>query len=181
MNIFISGGCKNGKSDFAQEIALKLAGSGKRYYVATMIPYDSEDRARVAKHITGRAGMGFETLELGRDISSCLEYTDKNAVYLVDSVTALLLNELFPKEHGGSADPDGVQRCRDGLLALAANVRDVVLVSDYIYSDAERYDEFTENYRRSLAAVDRALAEICDTVVELCAGNIILYKGELPK
>lgn len=48
--------------------------------------------------------------------------------------------------------------------------------SDYIYSDAARYDEFTENYRRSLASVDAALAEVSDTVIELCAGNVVYHK-----
>ena len=49
---------------------------------------------------------------------------------------------------------------------VAARAGNAVFVSDYLYSDAARYDSFTENYRRSLAAIDRALAEACDTVVE---------------
>ncbi len=198
MNIFISGGCKNGKSDFAQEQAVKLAkryrqesdlrsdGSSssvhspvRLYYVATMIPYDDEDRARIKKHIENRAGLGFETLELGRDLMSRI--SDPDGVYLVDSVTALLLNELFPSAEFACADPDGVNRCRDELLALAGFARGVVFVSDYIYSDAARYDEFTENYRRSLASVDAALAEVCDMVIELCAGNVVYHKrADLP-
>lgn len=48
MNVYISGGCKNGKSDFAQAAAIKLANGGKRYYVATMVPQDAEDRESVA-------------------------------------------------------------------------------------------------------------------------------------
>ena len=51
MTILLSGGNKNGKSGYAQDIAVKLADGGKLYYVATMIPYDDEDRARVARHI----------------------------------------------------------------------------------------------------------------------------------
>ena len=42
MNVYISGGCKNGKSDFAQAAAIKLANGGKRYYVATMVPQDAD-------------------------------------------------------------------------------------------------------------------------------------------
>ena len=40
MTVFVSGGAKNGKSGFAQNLAVKLARGGKRYYVATMIPVD---------------------------------------------------------------------------------------------------------------------------------------------
>ena len=38
MTILISGGSKSGKSMLAQELTLRLAGGGKHYYVATMIP-----------------------------------------------------------------------------------------------------------------------------------------------
>ena len=46
-----------------------------------------------------------------------------------------------------------------------------------MYSDAALYDGYTENYRRALAAVDRALAERCESAVEVCVGNKICYKG----
>ena len=181
MNILISGGCKNGKTSFAQDIAVRLSQEEKRYYVATMIPYDGEDRERIRRHIEDRAGMGFGTLEVPRDIASCLTLAEPDATFLVDSVTALLLNELFPADHNGEADPDAVDRCRTGLLKLAEGAKNAVFVTDYIYSDAIRYDEFTENYRASLASLDCALAEVCDVVIELCAGNVIFHKGGLPE
>ncbi len=181
MNVLISGGCKNGKSGFAQDIAVKLSPEGNRYYVATMIPYDSEDRARIIRHIKDRAGMGFETLEIGRKIESCLTLAKPDSTFLVDSVTALLLNELFPETHHGEADPNALNRCCEGLLKLAAGAKNAIFVTDYIYSDAMRYDDFTENYRASLASLDRALAEVCDVVIELCAGNVIFHKRGLPE
>lgn len=57
MNVLITGGCKNGKTGFAQDIAVKLSRGGSRYYVATMIPCDGEDRERIARHIEDRAFM----------------------------------------------------------------------------------------------------------------------------
>lgn len=177
MTVFISGGCKNGKSALAQRAAVRLSGGGPLYYVATMIPYDGEDRARIARHIADRAGMGFETLELGRDIGRCLELADPGGTFLVDSVTALLLNEMYPDSHNGDADPDALTRCVDGLLQVAKCAGNAVFVSDYIYSDAIRYDAFTEKYRADLAGIDRALARVCDTVLEMCAGLLIVHKG----
>ena len=179
MNVFISGGCKNGKTGFAQEIAFKLSGGGKRYYVATMRPCDDEDRARIARHIAERAGLGFETLEQSRDIAACLQNARLDAAFLIDSVTALLVNEMYPDLRMRGADPEAADRCREGLLTIAAKAKNAVFVSDYIYSDAARYGELTENYRASLAQIDRALAEACDTVIELCAGNVIFHKGGL--
>ena len=78
------------------------------------------------------------------------------------------------------ADSEAASRCISGLLEVAGRAGNAVFVSDYIYSDAARYDDFTEEYRRSLASIDRALARTCDTVIEVCAGNLIVHKGELP-
>ena len=173
MKILISGGCKNGKTALALKIAEKLGKNRKRYYVAAMIPYDDEDRARIKRHIAEREGRGFITLEIGRDIASCLQ--DENGVYLIDSVTALLTNEMFLPD--GTVDTASEKRCTDGLLTVACKAHDAIFVTDDIFSDAERYDEITEAYRISLAALNRALAKECDTVIELCAGNMIIHKG----
>ncbi|MBO4325972.1 MAG: bifunctional adenosylcobinamide kinase/adenosylcobinamide-phosphate guanylyltransferase [Clostridia bacterium] len=176
MTVLISGGSKNGKTGLAQDIAVKLSGDGKRYYVATMIPYDDEDRARIGRHIAERAGLGFDTLEIGTDIARCLDGW-RNGTFLLDSVTALLANEMFSSSQNGNADPGAFVRCRDGLLKLARCADNAVFVTDYIYSDAIRYDALTEQYRETLALLDRALAEVCDTVIEMCAGNLIFHKG----
>ena len=60
MNVFISGGCKNGKSHFAQREAKRQADACGRplYYVATMIPADDEDRERIKRHIADRGRLG---------------------------------------------------------------------------------------------------------------------------
>lgn len=179
MIIFITGGAKNGKSSYAQDLAVKLARGGKRYYVATMIPVDEEDRDRIRRHIADRDGLGFETLEQGTDILQCLNRADKNASFLLDSVTALLMNELFvpPDWH---LDETAGERCARDLTAFAQGVENIVLVSDYIYSDAMRYDPVTEIYRKALADIDRKIAAISDVVLEMVGGNIIVHKGALP-
>lgn len=180
MTIFITGGAKNGKSSLAQELALTLAKGGTHYYVATMIPSDEEDTERIRRHLADREGMGFETIECGKDILSCLDHGDRDATFLLDSVTALLLNELFPDPLSCHMDTAAPRRCEKALETLAKTVKNAVFVSDYIYSDAARYDEVTECYRKGLALLDRTLARVCDTVVEVSAGNIVVHKGELP-
>ena len=107
MNIFISCGCKNGKSYPAQELARDMAEelNVPLYYLATMIPVDDEDRARIQRHLREREGWGFETIEQGRNCCDCLKPgaltadgkpVDPKGVFLFDSVTALLSNEMFP-------------------------------------------------------------------------------------
>ena len=177
MTYFVSGGAKNGKSTIAQDLAVALG--GKHYYVATMISTGEEDNERIRRHIADRDGLGFETVECFQNIMDCLNTADKNGVFLVDSVTALIQNALFPMEKIYEMDLDAANRCADELIEFAGTVRHAIFVSDYIYSDAERYSESTEMYRKCLAGIDRRLAQVCDTVMEVSAGQVIIHKGDL--
>ena len=179
MTFFISGGAKNGKSTLAQDLAVALAEGKKHYYVATMISTGAEDDDRIRRHIADRDGLGFETVECFRNILDCLKVADKGGVFLVDSVTAMVQNALFPVEKNYEMDLDGAARCGDELVEFSGQVRHVVYVSDYIYSDAERYSASTESYRKALADIDRRLAQVCDTVVEVAGGQYFVHKGEL--
>ena len=179
MTYFLSGGAKCGKSSLAQDLTMALAKGGKHYYVATLIPSGSEDDERIKKHLADRAGMGFETVECFRNILDCLKTADKEGVFLVDSVTSLIQNSLFPVEKNYEMDIEAAKRCADELVEFAKTVRHAVFVSDYIYSDAERYSESTEMYRKCLADIDRRLAKTCDTVIEVSAGQFTIHKGDL--
>ena len=179
MTIFLSGGAKSGKSSLAQDLTVALAEGGKHYYVATLIPSGAEDDDRIRRHLADRDGMGFETVECFRNILDCLKTADKNGAFLVDSITSLIQNALFPVEKNYEMDIDAANRCADELVEFARIVRHAVFVSDYIYSDAEVFSESTEMYRKCLATIDRRLAAVCDTVAEVASGNPIVYKGEL--
>ena len=179
MTIFISGGAKNGKSTLAQDLTVALSKGGKHYYVATMISSGAEDDDRIRRHIADREGMGFETVECFRNIMDCLKIADKDGAFLVDSVTALIQNSLFPVEKNYEMDLNAANRCAEELVEFARTVRHAVFVSDYIYSDAEAFSESTEMYRKCLADIDRRLAAVCDTVIEVSAGQFIIHKGDL--
>ena len=175
MSTYISGGCKNGKSFYAQRVA--KAGGRPLYYLATMIPHDEEDLARIRRHRKERAGWGFETLECGRDILRCLDSADSGGSFLLDSVTALLSNEMFSDS---GMDESAPERVADALEVFVRRAPNTVLVSDFIFSDAMLYDAWTEAYRRGLAAIDRRMAACCDNVIEVVAGQFIVHKGVLP-
>ena len=176
MTVFLSGGANCGKSALAQHIAVKLAAGERLCYVATMIPTGAEDDARIRRHLQDREGMGFETIECFRGICSI---ADPAGTFLVDNITSLMQNTLFPADRGYETDLPGAMDCARELAAFAGCVRNAVFVSDYIYSDAERYSETTELYRKCLADADRMLAGICDVVIEVSAGIPIIHKGAI--
>lgn len=174
MNILISGGCKNGKSYYAQHLAKRQAAEyGPLYYIATMEPADEEDQARILRHQEERDGWGFTTLEKGSDITSL--DADFSGSFLLDSVTALLSNEMFRKD--GTVDREAYRRLAGELSQFADKSGNSIFVTDYIYSDAFKYDELTELYRKGLAWIDCVLAKKCDAVIEVSYGSIQFLKN----
>lgn len=195
MNVFVSGGCKNGKSYFAQRLAKEMAEEKNLplYYVATMRPTDEEDKARIRRHIEDRDGWGFVTIEQAEDICKALkqcgtaenreaesianrrcerargeaeaESAQVQGVFLLDSVTALLSNEMFAAD--GSIHPEAGAKVAEDLKRFAELTGNTVFVSDYIYSESRLFDELTEKYRESLALCDRTLAAACEQVYEV--------------
>ena len=175
MKIFISGGCKNGKTYHAQRLAKAQENGGGLYYVATMKPVDREDEDRIENHRRQRSGWGFSTVEQPFNVEDVLRKCDKKGSFLLDSVTALLANEMF----GGSRINEGAgEETLKGLTRLINNIDNIVIVSDYIYSDASPYGHLTEKYRKTLAEIDCAIAKNCDVVLETAYTNIIVHKGE---
>ena len=121
--------------------------------------------------IMGESGSGKTTL---LNILAALDKPTGGAV-LLDSVTALLSNEMFRAD--GTLDADAPERLERELLAFSRQMRCCVFVSDYIYADGGQYDAWTEAYRRGLARLDRALAAACENAAELCCAQTYWYKG----
>ena len=180
MTILISGGCKNGKSSIAESCCQALAKDGPLYYIATMIAYDDEDRERIRRHVASRVGKNFITLEQPRDLLDCLKNSDpEHGTYLLDSVTALLINEMYSPEDP-KADPKAAKRTSDDLKTFAKSVKNAVFVSDFIYSEGSEYSKYTRQYMKALAKCDRTLAKTCDVVAEISGAIPTMFKGELP-
>ena len=219
MKAYISGGAKNGKSTLAQNLAVLCSkykevtigadglpeGHDLRelelplYYVATMIPTDEEDRIRIARHIKDREGLGFTTVERGKNIngivsgemncdnaekdSMCIASAccDSQGVFLLDSVTALLANVMFPPDSEDAwFNPNAPEEVAADLKAFIEKAENVIFVSDYIYGDPvcrsrTEGDEidYTGTYIRGLACIDRTIASLCDRTYEVAAGIII--------
>ena len=175
MRVFISGGCKNGKSYYAQRLAKQQAKGKELYYIATMAPVDPEDDERILRHQKEREGWGFATIEQQKDIRNILNTCDCGASFLLDSLTALLGNEMFLED--GSVNTQAHEKIWSELLEILNKVENIVIVSDYMYSDADIYDPLTEMYRKHLAGLDRLAAKQSDVVLEAAYNQIIAHKG----
>ena len=173
MNYLIIGGSKSGKSNTGEKIALSL-NNNKVIYIATMNPYDDEDKKRIDKHIISRRGLGFITLEQFRDVSKTLKSINKEDTVLIDSLTSLLTNEMFVKN---DIINNPSLKIIDDVKQIIFKAMNVVIISDYIFNDSIEYDEISERYRRELGRINKELSKVCENVIECSFSNIKVHKG----
>ena len=64
-----------------KKICCELAGSAKKYYIATMQPYGAEGTQRIRRaHHALRQGKGFETIEQYQNVSKAFDKVQTEAV-----------------------------------------------------------------------------------------------------
>ena len=167
----ITGGSGSGKSAYAEAQILALNGEC-RGYLATMYPYDEESRQRIARHRKMRAEKNFTTVECYRD----LEKTEipEHADVLLECMSNLTANEMFWPEGAGSDTEEQILR---GVEWLRRKARNLVIVSNEIFSDGCEYDSGTKEYQRTLGKINCRLAELADRVTEVVYGIPLEVKG----
>lgn len=176
MIILLVGGSKSGKSMAGQRYAKSLYNdNGNLYYIATMKPYDNEDLKRIENHIEDRRGWGFITIEKEVNISELENSINKNDNILIDSITSLVTNEMFKDN---SFIPKVNDKIYSEIEVLTKKINNVVIVTDYLFSDGIIYDDYTETFRREIGKLNIALAKIADVVIEYSFNNEIIHKGE---
>lgn len=185
MKTLIIGGSKSGKSRFAEALSLRLASGGKLVYFATMLPYDSEDRERIARHVAQREGKGFVTVECGRDILSAPipgEAPEETTV-LMDSLTALFTNRMFARDYADEAASECAARAKAELSsdvsAYASRVKHLVCVADEVTRGGYDFPASTRAWMEGFAGLILRCAAEFDAVVEVTAGLARVRKGTL--
>jgi len=187
----VYGGSGSGKSKFAEQLAVSTKAE-RKYYVATMQVYDDEGRKKVERHRKLRAGKRFITMEQPVGIGVVAQQivdraqsdesrqvaTSSKTVVLLECVTNLVANEMFPPESNcGIEESIVVARIISGLEELFSCVDDVVIVSGNVFEDGAEYEESTQAYMRALGAVNAFIASKSDEVYEVVAGIPLKIAG----
>ena len=170
MVFLVSGGAASGKSEYAESLIL-ASDARPRLYVATMEVWDRESRDRVRRHREMRRDKEFVTVEAPRNLSDAA--VPRGGAALLECLSNLCANECFgPEGFEGAYD-----RIWKGICHLTDTCRDVVIVTNELFSDGVTYPPETERYLSILADLNRAVAERADRVYEVCCGIPVLWKG----
>lgn len=160
MNALILGGSGSGKSEYAEKLVCQWGGA--RYYIATMEPFGEEGAARVSRHQQLRQGKGFLTIEKFTDIGE-IRLPERGNV-LLECVGNLVANEMFR----------GTEEAAEKILAdigkLEAQAEHIVVVSNDVFRDGQKYDQFTEKYIENIGYINSALALRWGGVTEVVVG-----------
>ena len=170
MFIFIAGMTRSGKSQYAELRAAELGRDSQKIYVATAEIHDTEMLRRVDLHRKRRKGMGFTTIERYRDLGELV--LPENACVLIESLSVWTANEMFTAS--GVNHSAGEKVCAD-FMKIFGQVKDIVLVSDDVFSGGGEYDALTEEYMRILGSLHVKLAALADEVIEVVSGIPLRY------
>ena len=187
MVTLITGGNDNGKSEYAEDLVLKLSPGGTsagyiRLYLATMSARDDESLKRIEKHILRRKDMEYITIEKSCDIGSIdLEKygTDghnadsSHRILLIEDIPNLLAGEMF---QGTDFYPNVSDKIINDIKKLVSVCEHTVLVTNEVFSDGITYDEYTTTYLREFGLINQAVAGMADKVVELVCGIPLIVK-----
>lgn len=176
MMILITGGSGSGKSAYAEQTVL-AQGAARRYYIATMRPWDEECRRRIARHRQMRADKGFETIECYQDLSYVT--VELGSVILLECMSNLLAGEYYRED----ASPSEVEmRIMAGIRHLQKQAKTLIIVTNEVFQDGTEYDEETRRYQQILGHINQELAKLADEVTEVVFGIPVTVKkrGETP-
>lgn len=172
MFILVTGGSASGKSAMAESLICKF-GSGKRLYIATMEPIDSESVKRIERHHKLRAGKGFDTLEYYKRFEQIAIDSSYDAA-LLECMSNLLANEMYSP---GGAGEDALMSISKGVDRLLSTCETVVIVTNEVFTDGVIFDASTAEYITNLGKINQVLAEKADIVIEAVYSIPVFLKG----
>ena len=171
MLTLVVGGAASGKSAYAEALLLRSV-AARRIYLAAMEPFGAEAEARIRRHRAMRSEKGFETLECYVNIE-CAP-VPSGASVLLEDLGNLCANELFSPQGAGKGAADSILR---GMNALYRRCRDLIIVSNEVFTGGTDYGPETVRYLSVLSYVNRKIAARADAVCEICGGAAMYSKG----
>lgn len=172
-SILVLGGCRSGKSTFAQQAADHMA-RDKKIYLATSMPTDREMEERIQRHQDDR-GPDWETIEEPVRIHEIIDKTCGRAkVILVDCLTLWTTNLLFQGK-----DESGIMAATDLLVdALHLATCPVILVSNEVGYGIVPENSLARQFRDIAGLVNQRVARAVDKVIVTMAGIPVQIKPQ---
>ena len=171
MIIFVTGGARSGKSDFAQQLAENM--DGKRLFLATARALDHEMKERIRRHREKR-GDRWDTLEENVSLGSALRTVSGSyGTVVVDCFTLWMSNLL-----GEYSENEGkLKACIDDFFAGIEDFEGtLIVISNEVGQGIVPENALARAYRDRLGLLNQRMARRADKVYVLLSGIPVVIK-----
>ncbi len=169
--IFITGGCRSGKSRYALDYVNQHF--LKKLYLASCEALDQEMALRIEHHKKMR-GPEWHTIEEPVEIVDKIrQYGDKVEVILLDSIT-LWLSNILMKWDSDSRIMDEVDRF---VNMIKQSPTSFIIVSNEVGMGIVPAEPLGRRFRDLSGMVNQKIAEVADTVIYTDSGIPLFFKG----
>ena len=174
MLIFISGGARSGKSQYAERLAAALTTTRPPLYIASGQALDDEMAARIRHHqkLRDESGISWETIEVRDELTPLHRSFDPDQVILWDCLTTWLGNFWF-------LDIDKralVDAWKQQILSWKQAGIPVILVSNEVFDEPVSVYPETEGYRKWLGTLHQWIVKESDASIEVVFGLPKVWK-----
>ncbi len=175
--VFVTGGCRSGKSRFAQQMA-EAVGTN-RLYIATSPILDAEMEERIARHRQERAQRNWTTCEEPQNLVQALGVQKDFDAVLCDCLTLWVNNLLYQAEQQGKdLNEDEIARlAKDVADAARRHVGTVIFVTNEVGMGIVPADAGSRRFRDLQGRCNQVMAATADEVYFLVSGIPLQIKG----
>ena len=161
----------SGKSQIAEDLAMKLAGERRKYYIATMVPFGETGQERIQKHRMQRDGKGFHTLECPLDVHTIVDQMEPDATVLLECMSNLLGNEIYAEKNQDVESQELLEHIFVGVKSISKACAHLVIVSNEFAMEDPNYDEETRYYVSMMHEMNLKLRDFADDIYEYTEGE----------
>ena len=174
--IFLTGGARSGKSNFAQKLASDT--SERVLFVATAEALDSDMKVRIENHQKERP-KAWKTLEASSSIAGRIaEHIHDAEVVLIDCLTLLVSNLMLGDDRGFSENEINANEVENRVVGEVQSLIDFMSKSDAIFIMVSNEvglgivpeNRFARIYRDLLGKVNQLVAQHAGEVYFLVSG-----------
>jgi adenosylcobinamide kinase/adenosylcobinamide-phosphate guanylyltransferase len=175
MIVFVSGGVRSGKSSFAENLLANQPFEGKRHYIATSYVTDQEMENRIIHHQKNR-GNDWITWEQPHSIDTIVDNFSSEDLVLIDCLTILTANELF-KDGKVYSERRVHNEILRSISILDQKVKQIVVVSNDLFSNGVPQDEGTFIYMKVLGLLHQEIVKLSNQAYQVSYGIPKQMKG----
>lgn len=190
--IFISGGVRSGKSQFAERLAVDLSGLTPEdgtydspyqlHYIAAGQASDEEMKTRISRHQTDRqlSGLNWKTWEQPNGLTELSDVFSKDDVVLLDCLTTLLNNEFFKEGNlwkNIQFQEQIMSEIHEAIEKITNSCRAMIVVSNEVFYDTSTDQELIFIYKKILGKLHQNVVAKATNAYLVESAIPLLMKG----